>query len=114
MDIKAELEKLDNLISRLGVYVTVDAEAEWAALQATLDGLKTEAEQLRLPWGNVSQYAARLRHHLGVLLGQVADDGHPREQHVVWALGDMMAMRSDHAFGPALDRLSQSPSGAVH
>ena len=114
MDIVAELEKLDSLISRLSVYVVVDTEVEWTALQSTLDGLEAEAKNFSLPWGNVSQYAARLRHHLGALLGKAPDGGHTHEQHVVWAIGDMEAMRSDHAFAPALERLSQGPSGAIH
>jgi hypothetical protein len=114
MDIKTELESLDSLISRLRVYVTVDAEAEWTAVQMTLTALVTEAQRLGLPWGNVSEYATRLKHHLGLLLGAVPSDGHPREQHVAWALGGMQALRSEHTFGPELRWLSHDRKGSVH
>jgi hypothetical protein len=117
MDIKSELEKLDGLIVReisaLGP-VQVASKAEWAAIEETLAALVVEADRLGLPSANVSEYAMRLQHHLGALLGTVADGGHPREQHLSWALGDMMALRSWAAFRPALERLTQSPSGALH
>jgi hypothetical protein len=117
MDIKAELEKLDSLIAReisTLVPVHVATKAEWAAIGETLAALVAEAQRLGLPWGKVGEYTTRLKHHLGALLGAVADDGHSREQHTVWALGDMQALRSWAAFGPALRRLSQSPSGSLH
>ena len=115
MDIMEALDEIDALINRLKAPIPSDeAKEEWNALQSTLDALVTEAERLRLPSGMVSQYAARLRQHAGALLGLVADDGHPRDQHWVWACGDMQAMRGSHAFGPALDRLAESPSGSVH
>jgi len=114
MDIKTDLDSLDNLIDRLRTYAVVDTGAEWAAAQATLDRLKADAKRLGLPWGLVSQYATSLKDHLGVILGAFAPDGHSREQHLSWAIGDMSKMHSEHAFGPALDRLNQSPSGSLH
>jgi hypothetical protein len=112
MDIRAELESLDRLVDRLRVYVMIDAE-EWKTAQKTLAALVAEAERLGQR-GRISQYVTRLRHHLGVLIGVVASDGHSHDQHVIWAIGDMQALRSFAAFGPALDRLDESPSGAVH
>jgi hypothetical protein len=72
MNIKAELESLDSLIAReisVLVPVQVATKAEWAAVEKTLSALVAEAQRLGLPWANVSEYAMRLKHHLGALLG---------------------------------------------
>lgn len=114
MEIRAELVWLDELISAFRQPGEVDANATWERLEKTLADLVTQAKNFGLPWGMVSQDAGRLREDLGILLGKRRSDGHTAEQHLVWALGAMDSLRSDHAFGPALDRLDESPSGSIH
>ncbi len=113
MDIRTDLDSLDDFITRLQTNMPINADNEWKELLKTIGRLTAEAKRLGLP-NATSEYGRRLKNHLGSILGTVDDLGHSREQHLSWALGDMLALRSDSAFGPALDRLKQSPSGSVH
>lgn len=116
MALQTDLENIDHLITRLSepIAVAINPETEWKTAQQALAALVVAAQELGLPWRNASQYVTRLKHHIGVLLGAIPPDGHTQEQHIGWALGDLKALRSSHAFGPALARLEQGPSGAVH
>jgi hypothetical protein len=103
MDVNAKLAEIDALIERAKAPLSpADANREWETLQKTLIELEAEAERLKLPWGNVSEYATNLRRDFGILLGRESD-GYSHEQHVSWAMAYMKRMRGVHAFGRVLE-----------
>ncbi len=111
MNITAELTKLDEVLKFMQTNVTGEVSEQWNTVQLTLALLEKEAKRLLLPWGYVRQKSTSLRYHLAVLFGVEDDGGHTQQMHVVWALGDIQALRSEHCFGPALDREAR---GARH